>query len=117
MGGSILAQVTQQVGDTVRPTWTIGGRPQRLFQRDPGAEPAKARLLAYHDRSDGGLWATLCEMAFAGRGCVGERRHAGLEGEPRIRLRRRQELGRSRPGERRNDRTLKRACSTKNSAP
>ncbi len=24
-------------------------------------------LLAYHDRSDGGLWATLCEMAFAGR--------------------------------------------------
>lgn len=26
-----------------------------------------ACLLAYHDRSDGGLWATLCEMAFAGR--------------------------------------------------
>jgi len=24
-------------------------------------------LLAYHDRSDGGLWATLTEMAFAGR--------------------------------------------------
>jgi phosphoribosylformylglycinamidine synthase len=24
-------------------------------------------LLAYHDRSDGGLWATVCEMAFAGR--------------------------------------------------
>ncbi|MEI6413181.1 MAG: phosphoribosylformylglycinamidine synthase [Pseudomonadota bacterium] len=24
-------------------------------------------LLAYHDRSDGGLWVTLCEMAFAGR--------------------------------------------------
>jgi phosphoribosylformylglycinamidine synthase len=24
-------------------------------------------LLAYHDRSDGGLWATLCEMGFAGR--------------------------------------------------
>jgi phosphoribosylformylglycinamidine synthase len=24
-------------------------------------------LLAYHDRSDGGLYATLCEMAFAGR--------------------------------------------------
>jgi phosphoribosylformylglycinamidine synthase len=23
-------------------------------------------LLAYHDRSDGGLWATVCEMAFAG---------------------------------------------------
>jgi len=25
------------------------------------------KLLAYHDRSDGGLWATVCEMAFAGR--------------------------------------------------
>ncbi len=24
------------------------------------------RLLAYHDRSDGGLWAAACEMAFAG---------------------------------------------------
>src|SRR5258708_38095151 len=23
-------------------------------------------VLAYHDRSDGGLWATVCEMAFAG---------------------------------------------------
>jgi len=24
-------------------------------------------VLAYHDRSDGCLWATVCEMAFAGR--------------------------------------------------
>ncbi|MEC7986175.1 MAG: phosphoribosylformylglycinamidine synthase [Myxococcota bacterium] len=24
-------------------------------------------LLSYHDRSDGGLWATMCEMAFGGR--------------------------------------------------
>ena len=24
-------------------------------------------LLAYHDRSDGGLYAAMCEMAFAGR--------------------------------------------------
>jgi phosphoribosylformylglycinamidine synthase len=28
---------------------------------------AQGRLLAYHDRSDGGLWAAACEMAFAGR--------------------------------------------------
>ncbi len=28
---------------------------------------AKRQLLAYHDRSDGGLITTLCEMAFAGR--------------------------------------------------
>ena len=27
----------------------------------------EGKLLAYHDRSDGGLYATLCEMAFAGR--------------------------------------------------
>ena len=26
---------------------------------------AEGRLLAYHDRSDGGLWAAACEMAFA----------------------------------------------------
>ena len=28
---------------------------------------AEERLLAYHDRSDGGLFTTLAEMAFAGR--------------------------------------------------
>ena len=28
---------------------------------------AAGQLLAYHDRSDGGLWAAVCEMAFAGR--------------------------------------------------
>ena len=28
---------------------------------------ADGKLLAYHDRSDGGLFATLCEMAFAAR--------------------------------------------------
>ena len=28
------------------------------------------KILAYHDRSDGGLFATLCEMSFAG--------HAGM---------------------------------------
>jgi phosphoribosylformylglycinamidine synthase len=27
---------------------------------------AQARVLAYHDRSDGGLFVTICEMAFAG---------------------------------------------------
>ena len=28
---------------------------------------AAGQLLAYHDRSDGGLWAAVCEMAFAGQ--------------------------------------------------
>ena len=27
----------------------------------------EGRILAYHDRSDGGLFVTLCEMAFASR--------------------------------------------------
>ena len=27
---------------------------------------ADGKLLAYHDRSDGGLFVTICEMAFAG---------------------------------------------------
>lgn len=27
---------------------------------------AQGRIMAYHDRSDGGLFASVCEMAFAG---------------------------------------------------
>jgi phosphoribosylformylglycinamidine synthase len=64
LGGSCLAQVYGQVGD-------VGGDA-------PSAEVLKAffgavqelnragKLLAYHDRSDGGLFVTLVEMAFAG---------------------------------------------------
>ena len=67
LGGSALAQVYKQVGN-VAPN--IDG--------EAGAEKLKAffaviqrlnqdnKLLAYHDRSDGGLFITLCEMAFAG---------------------------------------------------
>jgi len=63
LGGSALAQVFRETGN-----------------ESPDADPALLRsffaavqalnraglLLAYHDRSDGGLFATLCEMAFAG---------------------------------------------------
>jgi phosphoribosylformylglycinamidine synthase len=42
---------------------------------------AEGLLLAYHDRSDGGLLATLCEMAFAGRMGL-EIRLDELGGEP-----------------------------------
>jgi phosphoribosylformylglycinamidine synthase len=63
LGGSIVAQVTGQ----------FGGEPPDLD------EPAQLKalieavntlreeglILAYHDRSDGGLWSALCEMAFA----------------------------------------------------
>jgi phosphoribosylformylglycinamidine synthase len=64
MGGSILAQVTQQVGDAVPDV----DYPEDLkhFFAAIQALIAEGKLLAYHDRSDGGLWATVCEMAFAG---------------------------------------------------
>ncbi|MEO8806937.1 MAG: phosphoribosylformylglycinamidine synthase, partial [Burkholderiaceae bacterium] len=64
MAGSMLAQVLNQYGSTVpdldEPAQleALVGAINRL--REQG------RLLAYHDRSDGGLWATACEMAFAG---------------------------------------------------
>ncbi|MEX3526404.1 MAG: phosphoribosylformylglycinamidine synthase [Burkholderia sp.] len=68
MGGSILAQVTQQVGDSV-PDVDDAQDLKRFFTAIQSLN-AQGKLLAYHDRSDGGLWATVCEMAFAG--------HAGV---------------------------------------
>jgi phosphoribosylformylglycinamidine synthase len=69
MGGSCLAQAYKQVGH------------QTPDLDDPEAFKAffktiqqlneRGVLLAYHDRSDGGLLTTICEMAFAG--------HTGLE--------------------------------------
>jgi phosphoribosylformylglycinamidine synthase len=65
LGGSILAQVHGRFGaevpDLDAPALLKGffGAVQKLA----GA----GLLLAYHDRSDGGLFATVCEMAFAGR--------------------------------------------------
>lgn len=69
LGGSALAQVYKQVGN----------HPPDLD--DPAAVTAffaaiqnlnsDRMILAYHDRSDGGLFVTLCEMAFAG--------HTGVE--------------------------------------
>jgi phosphoribosylformylglycinamidine synthase len=77
LGGSCLAQVYGQVGDEAPDA--------------PAAEVMKAffdaiqelnrggKLLAYHDRSDGGLFVTLVEMAFAGRmGLEIDLRVAGL---------------------------------------
>jgi phosphoribosylformylglycinamidine synthase len=65
LGGSCLAQVYGQVGDVgpdacapalLKAFFDVM---QRLNRED--------KLLAYHDRSDGGLFVTLTEMAFAGR--------------------------------------------------
>jgi len=69
LGGSILSQVVSQTGQTppdvdhpgeLKAFWNAI---QQLNRDD--------RILAYHDRSDGGLLATVTEMAFAG--------HTGLD--------------------------------------
>lgn len=64
LGGSMLAQVRGEFGGTVPDL----DDPQRLVAL-AAAMPALREagvLNAYHDRSDGGLWAALAEMAFAG---------------------------------------------------
>ena len=65
LGGSALAQVYSQLGeqpaDLDQPEalrWAFDAIQQLL---------AEERVIALHDRSDGGLLVTLCEMAFAGR--------------------------------------------------
>ena len=64
LGGSILAQVFEQMGEAppdldypvaLRSFWSAI---QKLIQA--------GNIQAYHDRSDGGLFATVAEMAFAG---------------------------------------------------
>ena len=64
MGGSILAQALGQMGDAVPDL----DHPQDLVNlvNAVNALRASGHLLAYHDRSDGGLFAAACEMAFAG---------------------------------------------------
>jgi len=78
MGGSVLAQCYPQAnGGAALPAF--GGEtpdlddPERLRALFELIRDARAdgMLLAYHDRSDGGVFATLCEMAFAS--------HVGLE--------------------------------------
>ncbi|SDV51465.1 phosphoribosylformylglycinamidine synthase [Chitinasiproducens palmae] len=64
LGGSILAQTTGQLGDAV-PDLDDAQDLKRLFDAIQSLN-ADGKLLAYHDRSDGGLFATVCEMAFAG---------------------------------------------------
>jgi len=62
LGGSALAQVHGVSGDAV-PDVDAG-----LLKAFFGAIQALSRdgkILAYHDRSDGGLFATVCEMSFA----------------------------------------------------
>jgi len=64
MGGSMLAQVLGQFGDRV-PDLDDPAQLKALVAAINELR-AQGRILAYHDRSDGGLWAAVCEMAFAG---------------------------------------------------
>ncbi|KXS38872.1 MAG: phosphoribosylformylglycinamidine synthase [Halomonadaceae bacterium T82-2] len=66
LGGSALAQVYGQVGDEC-PDLDDAEDLKAFFTVIQGLN-ADGKLLAYHDRSDGGLLVTLLEMAFAGRG-------------------------------------------------
>ncbi len=71
MGGSILAQVYNQMGEE-SPDLDSAEQLKGFFNAVQ-ASLAEGQLLAYHDRSDGGLFATLVEMAFAG--------HCGLDAD------------------------------------
>ncbi|MBN8748824.1 Phosphoribosylformylglycinamidine synthase [Xylophilus ampelinus] len=64
MGGSILAQTLNQTGDRVPDL----DDPQLLVKLVAAVNQLRAegKVLAMHDRSDGGLFATAAEMAFAG---------------------------------------------------
>ncbi|WP_144409314.1 phosphoribosylformylglycinamidine synthase [Pseudoxanthomonas suwonensis] len=71
LGGSVLAQV--HAGDEALPAFggdapdlDDAGRLRSFFELVRDAREA-GLLLAYHDRSDGGAFAALCEMAFASR--------------------------------------------------
>ncbi|WP_221800612.1 phosphoribosylformylglycinamidine synthase [Oceanobacter mangrovi] len=69
LGASCLAQVYQQVGDV--PADLDDAEDLKAFFAVVQGLNADGKLLAYHDRADGGLFATLVEMAFAS--------HAGLD--------------------------------------
>ena len=68
LAGSMLAQVSGQFGSLEADGVPDLDDPQALKSLFGAIARLRGegRLLAYHDRSDGGLWATVCEMAFAG---------------------------------------------------
>ncbi|MEY4768236.1 MAG: hypothetical protein RL637_875, partial [Pseudomonadota bacterium] len=65
LGGSVLAQVYNQLGDECPDL----DQPQSLvaFFNAIQTLNSQGQLLAYHDRSDGGLLVTVAEMMFAAR--------------------------------------------------
>lgn len=65
LGASIFAQVYSQVGQST-PDVDSAADLKAFFETVQSLN-AQQRLVAYHDRSDGGLFTTVVEMAFAGR--------------------------------------------------
>ncbi|MGD8590725.1 MAG: phosphoribosylformylglycinamidine synthase, partial [Chromatiales bacterium] len=65
LGGSALAQVYHQLGHH-GPDLNDPKAFKRFFEVIQELREEE-QLLAYHDRSDGGLFVSVCEMAFAGR--------------------------------------------------
>ena len=65
LGGSALAQVYDAVGNTT-PDVVDAAELKQFFGAIQQLRDQEL-LLAYHDRSDGGLLVTLCEMLFAAR--------------------------------------------------
>ncbi|GGI17304.1 phosphoribosylformylglycinamidine synthase [Oxalicibacterium faecigallinarum] len=64
LGASAFAQVMQQIGNEVPDV--DSAEDLKAFFNAIQHLNRDGKLLAYHDRSDGGLFTTLCEMAFAG---------------------------------------------------
>jgi phosphoribosylformylglycinamidine synthase len=64
LGASILAQVYNQMGD--EPADLDQASQLKGFFEAMQASLGAEEVLAYHDRGDGGLFATVAEMAFAG---------------------------------------------------
>ncbi|MDM8566131.1 phosphoribosylformylglycinamidine synthase [Candidatus Halobeggiatoa sp. HSG11] len=64
LGGSAFAQVYNQLGDV--PPDVDNPKDLADFFIAIQHLNQQGKILAYHDRSDGGLLTTLCEMAFAG---------------------------------------------------
>ena len=65
LGATALAQVYRAIGE--QGADLVSSTALKAFFDAIQSLNADGKLMAYHDRSDGGLWATLCEMAFAGR--------------------------------------------------
>ncbi len=65
LGGSVLAQVYNQLGDDC-PDLDQASLLKAFFDSIQTLN-SQDKLLSYHDRSDGGLLATVAEMMFAGR--------------------------------------------------